>query len=451
MIVNNSATSYQGIKLSFRLKDFMDFGSDTEVKRLGPGERLEIPLRATLNNRILDVSEDTPIQGEISLTYFQDGEHRVVSRALPLRVYSRNAITWDVPERIANFITPKDPPVLEFAAEVLRRAPEETGVNANLAAAALLWDALSEHGLKFVTNPSNPYETISEDPTFPVDYTQFPRDTLKRRGGQCDDLVSLLAAMLEASRVRTALLDYPGHVALMFEADAEDGLEAGLPASEIIEHEGRVWVPIEATMIGRPFREAVRKALNDYRQEQAKDRVRVLDVRRAWGEFEPATLPSPEGSLLPSGDKWLKRGVETLQSLAAERGRFLKSHWESLLAKNPKDLDALLELGLVEAQAGDQEAARRRFGAVLAQEPAHAAALNNLANVYFIDGDAAGAQEGYLKAALADPDDAQIWLNLLRCAIKLKDAGKAREYGAKAAALDPGLQAAVTTWLEGLE
>src|SRR6185295_8017072 len=98
---------------------------------------------------------------------------------VPLRVYSRNAITWDDPERIANFVTPKDPPVLDFAREILRQAPKEPlaqALGANLVAAAHLWDALGESGVQFFTNPGNPYEKVSEDPNFPVDYTQFPRE-----------------------------------------------------------------------------------------------------------------------------------------------------------------------------------------------------------------------------------------------------------------------------------
>ena len=63
---------------------------------------------------VLDVSEDTPIQAEFTMTYFESGKQQTVSITKPLRLYSRNAITWQDPQRIANFVTRKDPPVRDF-------------------------------------------------------------------------------------------------------------------------------------------------------------------------------------------------------------------------------------------------------------------------------------------------------------------------------------------------
>ena len=63
---------------------------------------------------MLDITEDTPIQAEFTLTYFESGKQQTVSLTKPLRLYSRNAITWQDPQRIANFVTRKDPPVRDF-------------------------------------------------------------------------------------------------------------------------------------------------------------------------------------------------------------------------------------------------------------------------------------------------------------------------------------------------
>ncbi|MDO8756634.1 MAG: hypothetical protein Q7J64_01365, partial [Elusimicrobiota bacterium] len=115
VLTNNVNVPFQNVKLTFKLKDYMDFGFDTEIKRLEPKQTVEIPLIATLNNKVLDVSEDTPIQAEFTMTYFESGKQQTVSITKPLRLYSRNAITWQDPRRIANFVTRKDPPVKDFS------------------------------------------------------------------------------------------------------------------------------------------------------------------------------------------------------------------------------------------------------------------------------------------------------------------------------------------------
>lgn len=453
VLTNNVNAAYENLKLSFRLKDFMDFGSDSEIKKLGPQETLELPLRATLNNKILEVSEDTPIQAELTLTYFEAGKPQSVSLAKPLRVYSRNAITWDIPERIANFITPKDPPVLDFTRGVLRDAPVSAAaepLNANLATAAQLWAALSEHGVSFFSPPNNPYEKISEDPNFPVDSTQFPRETLKRKSGECDDLVTMLSSMLESARVRTALLDYPGHLAMMFDTESSDPIEAGIPEKDLVRFDGTLWVPLEATLIGKSFAEARSKAAYAYRTENAKGQVKIIDVRKAWGDFEPASMPpEDEGLAPPSADARRKRFEADSSAAARERYEFLAGYYEGLLKQEAKDIDAMLEFALLEYQSGQKAKGAEGFRKVLALDPANAAALNNMGNIEFLGGDMRSAEGYYLKAAASDASDPDLWMNLVKTQVRLKNKDKAREYAEKAVAVEEGLKPVVETLLKG--
>ncbi|MDE2312727.1 MAG: NHL repeat-containing protein, partial [Elusimicrobia bacterium] len=199
VVVNNENVPFHDLTFSFRLKDFMDFGYDTTIKNLPRRGSVTIPLIATLNNSILGVTEDTPVQAEFSLTYFDRGGERTATLTKPLRVYSRNAIVWSDPRRIANFVTPQDPPVVDFARKALLSAPQDAraaALNPNAVAALNLWDALSAAGVRYFAKPNNPYEAISQDKTFPVDYTQFPRETLARKSGQCDDLTTLMVSLL---------------------------------------------------------------------------------------------------------------------------------------------------------------------------------------------------------------------------------------------------------------
>jgi DNA-binding beta-propeller fold protein YncE len=453
-LTNNVNVPFLNIKVTFKLKDYMDFGFDTEIKKLEPKQTVEVPLIATLNNKVLEVTEDTPIQAEFTLTYFEEGQQKTVSLTKPLRLFSRNAITWQDPQRIANFITRKDPPVRDLGKSVIThdfKNRKAAALNDSVVKAVKLWNALGEYGIKFAANPSNPFEQMSEDPNFPVDYTQFPRETLRGKTGQCSDLTSLYAAMLEDNEVRTAVLDYPGHMTLMFDTEAEDSVEAGMPEDWLVEYDGTMWVPIEVTYVGKPFMDAVSKAAYAYKAEAEKGRARVFPVQKSWGTYEPVTMPATDFSPKPPEAGALERKYdEQVNLLAKDRYQFLKKYYEGLVRKGGKDADAQLQLGIIEYQFGNREAAVTEFNKVLALEPANAAALNNLGNLAFLEGDNAEAEKRYLQAAQADPEDPVIWLNLVKAAIKLKKGDKAREFGAKAVALAPGFKPFVDSLTKGI-
>ena len=453
VLTNNVNVPFQNVKLTFKLKDYMDFGFDTEIKRLEPKQTVEVPLIATLNNKVLEISEDTPIQAEFTMTYFESGKQQTVSITKPLRLFSRNAITWQDPQRIANFVTRKDPPVKDFSKAVSSldfKNRKAAALNESVVKAMRIWNALSEYGLKFVANPANPFETAHDDPNFPVDYTQFPRETLRTKSGQCSDLTSLYAAMLEDSDARVAILDYPGHMTMMFDTEAEDAAEAGMPPDLLVEHEGTMWVPVEVTYIGKPFIDAVSKAAYAYKAEAEKGRVRVYGLHKAWGTYEPVTMPPTDFSpKFPDATALERRYDDQVNVLAKDRYGFLKKQHEADIRKNGKDVEAQLQLGIIEYQFGNHEAAVTEFNKVLSLDPSNASALNNLGSVAFLEGDNVEAEKRFTQAAEAEPDDAMIWLNLVKTSLRLKKTDKARAMGEKAVALAPAFKPAVDSLIKG--
>ncbi len=453
-VTNNTNVPFLKVKVTFKLKDYMDFGFDTEIARLEPKQVVEIPLSATLNNRVLEVTEDTPIQAEFSLNYYQNEEPKSVSLTKPLRLYSRNAITWDDTRKLANFITYKDTPLKDFKAAVSAdyKNRKASALNPNVLKAMRLWNAIGEYGVKFAANPANPFETAHDDPNFPVDYTQYPRDTLKRRTGQCSDLTSLYAALLQDNEVRVAMLDYPGHITLMFDTEAEDAADAGLANDMLVEHGGSLWAPIEVTYIGKPFDEALSKGAYAYKAEAEKNRVKIIDVEKAFEEYEPVSMPATEFTpALPDATALEKRYDAQVAILAKQRHSALKKALGDKLKKNPQDTELRVQLGLADLQYGDSEAATAQFKKVIAADPKNAAALNNLASVAFLIGDFVSAEQKYLQASQNAASDGDVWLNLTKTALKLKQDDKARQYGAKAAAATPAYKPYVASLLNGLK
>ena len=454
VVSNHSRVAYQDLKLSFRIRDFMDFGADTEIPKIRPHHSETIPLIPTLNNTILGVTEATPVQTELTLTYFQDGNKTTLSLAKPLRVYSRNAITWRNPARIANFVTPQDPPIVEFARRTLLEAPRAPAgkagaFNPDIIAAMRLWDALSAMGVRFFSSPTNPYDKISTNTSYPVDYTQFPRETLKRLSGQCDDLTTLMGSLLESIHIPVAILDYPGHMALLVDTGVSDTIETGLPEDKLVSFHDEQWIPIEMTLIGKaPFLEAISKAADDYRAQNRDNQARIIDLQDAWREFEPATLPEtawrPEAPPLKALQALAAKDIQDLWTL---HYRSTKTRLLDLIKADPDYVPARVDLGRLEWEDGHAAQAREQFKAILSRSPADAAALNALGNISFLQGRYAEARAYYLKAAASDPKNADIRMNMLKTDLHLKNRADAREDARKASALDPNLKPASETLL----
>lgn len=440
-LVNNTDTAFKEVKLSFELKEFMDFPFDKIIKRIPARETVRVPLLVTLNNRILEISEDTPVQAKLTAAYFMNEREREQTLTLPVKVLSRNAIIWDKPERLGNFITPKDPPVFDFTKKVMLELPKKGAklINRNLSSALMLWSGASAYGLQFMSDPTNPYETVKASVTLPVDTVQMPRDTLRLKSGECDDLTALLSALFEGAGLRTALLDYPSHIALMFDTGKATPEEAGLPGDRLVQYDGTWWVPVEATMLGRSFEDSTKQAITTYSRNV--ESVRIMPAQTAWKEFEPVTLPKTDWTPeIPAAGDMRAGYLKDAEKFADERFEFLRKIYEQELQETPDDIVALNSLGILCAEYSKSGDAKDYFEQILKLAPGNASALNNMGNLEYLNSDYEKAQLYYKKAADADPQDGRINLNLARVSWKMGKKEDVAVYLKKAVTLSPELQ-----------
>jgi len=70
-LTNNTDRKMEKIRVSFLLKNFMDFASESKVAMLLPGQSEELPLKAVFNNSILTMTEDSAVQALIEASYFE--------------------------------------------------------------------------------------------------------------------------------------------------------------------------------------------------------------------------------------------------------------------------------------------------------------------------------------------------------------------------------------------
>lgn len=430
MLMNNTSEHISKLKVSIFLKDFMDYPSETEVENLPPGQETLVTLKGVFNNKILDVSEDTPVQAEIVTSYYENKELRSFSTNYTVNVYEKHRLMWDVRERFATFITPKDTVLLEFARQVAVRF----GADTNLLKAAVLFEALGSLGLTYMQDPSNPYQVTSEKVDL-VDYIQYPRETLIRKSGDCDDLVALYSASLESLGIRTMPIEVPGHMLMMLSAGLPD--EGDTMDGLFIAHQGELWVPVETTMIGQSFMKAWGSGTKTYFEWEGKD-MSLMDVKNAWLRFKPASLPNIEWRPTMTNEA----DVETAFTSHAKTIKRIQAHLKSkryfdILESEGDNVAALTQVGIIHAREGELAEARKYLEKALVIEETNSGTLNNLANVYYLEGNYEMACETYLRAVQVEQNDPLMWINLTRCYLKLGKTAEAAEAFKHAKETDP--------------
>ncbi len=209
-ISNISKQEVKNIKMSVHVKDYMDYPTPSKVvDLLGPGETVDIDLHMLFNMKVLSVTEDTPFTANVSVNYLVAEWDYTKEESVTFKLYNRNAMTWSDDKKLASFITPKDTPGKVFARSVIQQYQNEkiNVLNQNLQSAIEIFDALGTYGLAYVSDPKTPFTKFSESKDA-IDYIQYPRETLRFRTGDCDDMVALYCSLLENIGISTALVTY---------------------------------------------------------------------------------------------------------------------------------------------------------------------------------------------------------------------------------------------------
>ncbi len=435
-LTNNTNKDMEGVTFSFLLKDFMDFATESKLDKLHPGQSAEIKLKAVFNNNILNVTEDSSVQAMLEASYFDNGKRESYSKNSTVTVYEKHKLLWDERGRYASFITPKDPPLMSFVRSVVTQY-KDTKDEPQLAAA--LFNAVGVYGLTYIQDPTNPYQ-VTSGKTNTVDYIQFPRETLERKSGDCDDLVAFYTSALESMGISTRVVEVPGHMFMMF--------STGIPAEEdgytmddmYVIYDDMLWIPVETTVVGSPFVTAWQKGAENYYKWKDKG-LTILNIQHAWETYKPASLAE---------SKW-KPGEVSKESIDKkfpnEFGSMLKfvsqpktRHYSQQIEKNPNDANAHLQIGIILAKLGDQPQAMKYFDKAISLQPGNAAALNNRGNLFMIDDKYADAQKAYREAARVSPGDPEIWINLTRAHKALNEIKEAQAAFKEAQRLDSGIK-----------
>lgn len=436
-VANVGEAEYGDLKLAFRVKGYMDFATQHEIETLPAGSEQRIPLTASFNNRILEIDEDTGVQSEVALEYTVGGKSDSIRLTRPLTIYGKNAILWGRDRMVGAFVTPRDDVLRDFTRRSINEfRPQPGPLNERLVTAMTLFNTLSAHGMKYVIDPNSPFSQVRDDR---VDYVQFPRESLHLKTGDCDDLSVLIAAGLQNLGIETAVVGIPGHLFMMFNTGLPESERSLISADEglTVIRDGEVWVPLESTMVGETFTAAWAEGARKYYRHAGTDEIEVVALENAWEEYAPVTLPPadvrPELPQKTAVGPRIERERALLLEKSIER---LTRPYRAMLAANPENDRARMQIALLQGRYGLHEQALDGFAELLTENPDDSAAFNNRGNIYLIQGDLDQALETYRQAEALAPNDPGIKINLAMTHYHAGDLGRARDKLAEAQRID---------------
>lgn len=408
-------------KLGVYVAELMDAPTEHTIY-LRPRVSEEVPLTAVMSEKALASAATRPVKVRVTTTYQSVRLVRTDKGEAQAYAYSPGAIDWSRGvAQAAAFVTPDDPTVQDVASAATRTAAlSENDLlgSRNVTFAAAIFDALGTLGVAYVPDPNNPYSSVSETEKA-VDTIRYPRETLQKGVGDCDDTSILVAALLENVGIATKLIDAPGHLFVAFDSGLHERTRLGLGVSDdrTFVDGGRVWIPVETTILGKGFpgfAEAWRIGAGEYSDWAAKNHVGLVDIDSAWARYVPGEPPGDTKALTVSVDTLRLHSLLATDAAAVAgwREENLSSRYDQVrknLVVAPAALGAVTHAYFL---SGRLDEARAQLEDVIRQDPGSAMAHNNLAVVEAARG-AWGEAVKHCEAALqADRSDAGTWLNL---------------------------------------
>lgn len=442
---NNGDRQVENIRMRFFVERFMDDPTDVSGSfDLAPGESMRVDLRALFTEEMLGVTEGTEVSARVSAAGESAGEPVTVERSATLRLYDRNAFTWDDDRKLASFVTAKDPHVLAFARNVLTmvQSSANPAVDENLQKALALFEAARAYGVRYEADPTTPFARLSADESA-IDFLQFPRQTLGYTSGDCDDLTALYCALLESVGVPTGFVTVPGHIfpafALASPADRESA-----DGDEVFVRDGRAWVPVEATLLDASFADALDAGVRQWREHERAGTAELYPTHEAWIVFPPVGF-GESGVRIGLPDRaHLVAAVEAGVATRVRREVGLRiAALEEELASASRTGTALRirnRIAVTYARYGLYDEAAEELREIVSGHD-YTPALVNLANVHLIRGEHERAGELYDRVLVRDPRNAPALLGLVRCARGDGDTERARAAFERLEAVAPELAA----------
>ena len=415
--VTSNASDTMDVELSLYLPDVMSRPFEQTIA-LDPNSSQRIEFKPILDERILERSASAPVRAEVAISFEQGDQTLSLKQTQEITVHRRGALQWDHIGRAAAFVTPTDEVVEAFARSPLVAFEEEIKSLGkpvtNLLQARVLFEALRQHGVRYREDADTPYARVASNQTV-VDEIQYPAELLHKKAGDCDDLTVLFCSLLHNANIKTALVDYPSHIFLLFDSGvaADDMHHLPLNRSRYIARNGRLWIPLEITLLKDSFAAAWKKGLEELATLPEADWSRlIVDTEQAWQDF-PSASPSVDLDVVPPARADLVTNLQAqLDELHAEIEDYIETNYLDPLSDGA---DETLRLELIRLYLRLHQydtAITTATNHLLDSTGDKAESYNHLGMAYLLKGEVPQAALNFQQAVQHDPDRAELRRNL---------------------------------------
>jgi hypothetical protein len=430
------------------IPELMNEPSSQKVPALVGFSNTPIKLTALFDeSKVLSRTESKKVQATVEMTYLQAGKENKVSRQLQLTVHGRNAISWTDKRRLASFVSPSVDQLVNYnkKIDVAFREMPAFGMNKVLLKAMQVYTILTKSKFVYSPDPENSFASVTTN-TDILDYLQYPAETLVKRAGDCDDLVTVFAGILENAGISTAYVDVPGHVFMAFDSQIKPNeiAASGFDAKDVVVMYEKVWIPIETTLIGtQNFLTAWRSASERYYKELAvgnfPEIVPMSDARKVYqpSSYVPSEFKGEPEITTVVLDEYQQQVADLLSKTKKEVLREMEIRYNN----EPQNVFVKNKYAMLLAQIGKQAEADKVLLEALALSPGNPAVLNNLGNVAYFRGDADRAVEFFTRAAESAESDGEIYINVAKAYLLKKDKAQAKAFYNKAVGINSDLAA----------
>ncbi|MBT3180233.1 MAG: tetratricopeptide repeat protein [Candidatus Marinimicrobia bacterium] len=431
------------VNVSLYVPTMMD-NPHSESITLPPKSEEEYEIGISFSSDILTSKKatfDNLVQPEVKVSYKQGGEEKIAQKKMESSyVLGKGKLTWSNPDMIACYVTPADPVVDKFARDFIQYYTPVLNSyfgRSNLGRGIILYDALGTHGLVYNIDLETPFLDIADDKTA-FDTVKYPGDMLRDKIGDCDDLTTLYGSLMGNLGIETMFLDVfkpgAGHIFLMFDSGVKPD-EVGkyfLDETEVVVLNDKVWIPIEATLVGKPFFSAWKQGAMKYNEMKEGNFVNEISVKEASAKYLAGShitqdMPIPEidgiNDLLKEDIKqygmWLEQIVYNSVGNKLEKaedyydggvkymefGRYKEAidMLETAINMKPFFPDAINTLGVCYTKKENFEKAIEFYEKALEQSGDHAGYMLNIAISHFMMGNKGVAKLKYNEVVLVDP------------------------------------------------
>ena len=431
------------VSVSLFVPTMMD-NPHSEMVTLPPKSEEEYDIGVSFSSDVLTSKKatfDNLVQPEVTVSYKQGGEEKLAQKKLESSyVLGKGKLTWSNPDMIACYVTPADAVVDKFARNFIQYYTpvlNDYFGRSNLGRAIILYDALGTHGLVYNIDLETPFLDIADDKSA-FDTVKYPGDMLRDKIGDCDDLTALFGSLMANLGIETMFLDVfkpgAGHIFLMFDSGVkpDDVKKYFLDETEVVILNDKVWIPVEATLVGKSFFSAWKQGALKYNEMKAEDFVNVISVKEASAKYIAGSHITPDmpmpvidgvndllkedikqygmwleqivynavGNSLTKAEDYYDAGVKYM-----EFGRYKEAieMLETSISMKPIFPDAINTLGVCYTKKEKYTRAIDFYEKALGQSGEHAGYMLNIAIAHFMMGNKGMAKQKYNEVILIDP------------------------------------------------